>query len=286
MNSKDVPAIRGMLVICHHITRQLIYLRASYSARNLTRSKAGFSTYTNNPVVDEFSTLECEHCKSRLPTSSISCKINQKHIFSSRILNIHRTIDLKGNCITCVSIRLISSTKVYVTIRCFREKERAFSLPVTNPVGASFLDLIPSWGITQHNEMISSRLFALAYHNLKSFIEISGIKSCEEHLCSKTLYLSNDTIAWNDFSASLRIKNGCFSVWIYIALASYKGIVSSCHEGIKTVLLSSVHYIYRIILLTLSNLDEYILHRQILSRNIYICTMGCDLNSLLYYYSN
>lgn len=81
-------------------------------------------------------------------------------------------------------------------------------------------------------------------------------------------------------------QNRRFAWLINVALTPYKGIISSCHEGIKTILLSSVHYIYRIILLTLSNLDEYILHRQILSRNIYICTMGCDLNSLLYYYSN
>lgn len=106
---------------------------------------------------------------------------------------------------TCVSIRLISSTKVYITIRCLREKERAFSLPVTNPAWASFLDFISSWSIAQHNEMISSRFFALAHHNLKSFVEISGIKSRKEHLCCKTLYLTYNSVWAYNWSASLRI---------------------------------------------------------------------------------
>ena len=187
---------------------------------------------------------------------------------------------------TCVSIRLISSTKVYITIGCFREKERAFSLPVTNPTWASFLDFISSWSIAQHNKMISSRFFALAHHNLKSFVEISGIKSRKEHLCCKTLYLTYNSVRAYNWSASLRIIYSRLIRLIEIALSPYKGIISCCHEGIKTVLLSSIHYIYRIILLTFSNLDENILHWQILSWHINISTVCCDLNSLLYYYSN
>lgn len=140
--------------------------------------------------------------------------------------------------------------------------------------------------IAQQYEMISSRLLALTYHNLKSLVEVSSIEPSEEHLCSKTLYLAYDPVRADYRTASLRIVDGNLSVAIYVALTPYKGIISCCHEGIKTILLSRVHYIYRIILLTLSNLDEHIFHRQILSRNIYICTMSCDLNSLLYYYSN
>ena len=81
---------------------------------------------------------------------------------------------------TCVSIRLISSTKVYITIRCLREKERAFSLPVTNPTWASFLDFISSWSIAQHNKMIPvgfSLLLTIIWRALLRYLALSLVNS-------------------------------------------------------------------------------------------------------------
>lgn len=46
----------------------------------------------------------------RFSASSICCKIDQKHIFSCRIFNIHRTINLKGNGIQNINNFLLTQT--------------------------------------------------------------------------------------------------------------------------------------------------------------------------------
>ena len=46
----------------------------------------------------------------RFSASSICCKIDQEHIFSCRIFDIHRTIDLKGNGIQNINNFLLTQT--------------------------------------------------------------------------------------------------------------------------------------------------------------------------------
>ena len=60
---------------------------------------------------------------------------------------------------------------------------------------------------------------------------------------------------------------------IHVALSPKESVITGFHKWVKTILFSCVHLINRIVITTLTNLDEYILHWLIHSWHIDIATV-------------
>ena len=229
--------------------------------------------------MDELSVLESKHLHSRTAWSTICCHINHGTKLSVWILNVKWSLKLKYKSISHIRVTIILSAKSDLITNLI-VKERCINLIILKSCIKYSLDFHHHWCVGYKHKCITWRILTLSNHCHNHLLEILYIKLLKYELSSKTLNLCKNTVRAHDRTACFCIKCGWLKVLVEVWLTPKECVITRLHEWIQAILLSWIHLICYF-LVTLSDVDEYILGSSILCWHVYICTMRRNRNSML-----